>query len=697
MKPPVAARKPHTYTHHGITVEDPYAWLKDPSYPQVDDGEVLAYLEAENDYFESVFEPLNPLVDTLFEEIKARQPEEDESVPYLKNGWWYQWRFGDGAQYRTWYRAPENAPEDWQVLLDEVTLASGHDYFRLGALSVSPDGQRMAYSTDTNGSERYELQVVEIASGKPLSQPISEVSGTPVWDTTGAALLYVKLSEEWRPYQVWHHRIGQKQDALVYEESNSGYFVGIDLTQSERYVVINSGGHTDNEVRYLPRQDLSQPPQLFLAARKDHEYFIDHRNDEFIVRSNRNHPNYDLFSVPETDIAENTWTLLVAGSPEIYLTGHLALKDHLIVEERHQGLEQIRVVSAEDEHFVPFAEAAYATSLAENPQYATDTIRLSYASMVTPNTVYDYHIPDKTLLPRKVQQIPSGYDPTRYTTERLLVPARDGVEVPVSLVYARDTPLDGSAPLYLYGYGAYGISISPSFSATRLSLLDRGFVYAIAHIRGGDDLGYHWYTSGKLEQRTNTFNDFIDVARHLIDRNYTRAGNIAIAGGSAGGKLMGAVVNQAPELWGAVAAHVPFVDVLNTMLDTDLPLTPLEFPEWGNPAEDAEAFKLIQSYSPYDQLEPRDYPPMLVTAGLNDPRVTYWEPAKYVARLRHVKTDSNPLVLKTNMGAGHGGKSGRFDSLREAAEELAFFLTFLEVPPLEAADPTTTEDEQTTG
>ena len=353
--------------------------------------------------------------------------------------------------------------------------------------------------------------------------------------------------------------------------------------------------------------------------------------------------------------------------------------DFIAVLERIDGLDQVRLIDRQgiDSH-IEFPESAYSVGLGENPEFETRTLRLDYTSMVSPHRVYDYHLDQGELEVRKVQQIPSGYDSKLYVTERLMAPARDGVRVPVSLVRRGNTPVDGTAPLYLYGYGAYGYAIPPSFSTTRLSLLDRGFIAAIAHIRGGDDLGYHWYEAGKLTRRTNTFNDFVDVARHLVTAGYGSQGRIAIAGGSAGGELMGAVVNQAPELWGAVAAHVPFVDVLNTMLDTSLPLTPIEWPEWGNPIEDAAAFELIRSYSPYDQLQPGAYPPMLVTAGLNDPRVTYWEPAKYVAKLRTLKTDNNPLLLKTNMGAGHGGKSGRFDALREVAEEYAFILAALE-------------------
>ena len=675
-KPPIATRLAATASYHGTTLTDHYGWLKDPDYPEVNDPEVLDYLKAENEYFNQAMAPLEPLVEDLFEEIKARQAPEDESVPYAKNGWCYQWRFAKDAQYRSWYRAPEADPENWQSLLDGTVLAQGHEYFRLGSLSISPSGTRMAYSTDTNGSERFVLNIIDIETGESLSPRIDNVSGSPVWGDD-EQLYYVRLSDEWRPFQVWHHTLGNAEDRLVYEESDSSFFVGIDLTQSEQYVLISAGGHTHNEVSFVPRADLNAAPQIISPRRELHEYDVDHGDGEFFIRSNREHANFNLYAVNEATYQEQNWQINVAGSSSVYITGHVKFKHRLIVMERHQGLDQVRIVGSQGSYLLPFEEPSYDVGLGANPNYETDMLRLCYTSMVTPNTVFDYDLVDQTRTVRKVQTIPSGYDATQFVTQRVEVTARDGVSVPVSLVHHRDTRLDGSAPLYLYGYGAYGMSIPPSFSTTRISLLERGFVYAIAHIRGGDDLGYHWYTQGKLEQRTNTFNDFVDVAHHLVKANYSRAGNIAIAGGSAGGELMGAVLNQAPELWGAVAAHVPFVDVLNTMLDESLPLTPLEWPEWGDPIRDAEAFALIQSYSPYDQLKEGDYPPIMVTAGLNDPRVTYWEPAKFVAKLRHLKKDSNLLILKTNMGAGHGGKSGRFDSLRESAEEYAFILNAL--------------------
>lgn len=675
--PPVAARKPHTFSHHGITVEDPYAWLRDPGYPKVDDAEILSYLQQENGYFEHYMAPLKPVVEQIFDELKARQPDDDASVPYLKNGFWYQWRFEKDAQYRRWYRAPETEPEAWQLLLDEPALADGHEYFSLGALAVSPDSGKLAYSIDIDGSERYTLHIIDIKNSQPLSKPIPSTLGSPIWDAHSNNLFYVVVNDAWQPLEVYQHSLldTQTRDRLVHQETDTTLRVSLDLSQSEEWVILNYGGHTSNAAFVIPRDDFSSPAKLIEPRRDDVEYYVDHGNGEFVIRSNMRQPNFDIFRVGEDQPGQDNWQPWINGDDRHYITGHVVLKDHLLIEERLDGLDQIRVIDQQDnQHYVAFPEAAYEAGIGITPGFDSPTVRINYASMVTPNTVFEYNLAERSFTTLKVKQIPSGYDASQFTTERMMATARDSVEVPVSLVYHRDTPVDGSAPVYLYAYGAYGHATTPGFSAARISLLERGFIFAIAHIRGGDDLGYHWYTQGKLDKRTNTFNDFVDVAKHLIQNNYASAGNIAIAGGSAGGELMGAVVNQAPELWGAVASHVPFVDVLNTMLDETLPLTPPEWAEWGNPIEDKAAFELIRSYSPYDQLQPGAYPPIMVTAGLNDPRVTYWEPAKYVAKLRTLKQDNTTLLLKTNMGAGHGGQSGRFDALKELAEEYAFFL-----------------------
>ncbi|MEM7080058.1 MAG: S9 family peptidase [Pseudomonadota bacterium] len=677
---PIAARKPYTFTHHGITLEDPYAWLRDPDYPTVESPEILAYLRAENQHYDAYFEPLKDQVDEIFEELKARQPQEDESVPYLRRGYWYQWRFHDGAQYRTWYRAPQDTPEDWQVLLDERELAKDREYFRLGAISISPDTRFMAYSTDVDGSERFTMEVIDLADRSSVTTPIKDTLGGVVWGSDSKDLLYTRVSAEWRPYQVLRRALTRDvEDTLIYEEADTGFFVGLDTSATDSHAIISTASHSVSEIYLLPLDDIDALLRQVTPRRDGHEYEVDVWGERLVVRSNRRHSNFDVFMTANlTDIGEADWETIIEASDALYITGIAPFQDHMVLTTREMGLEQIRIYAQDlSMHAIDFDEAAYDVGLSINPNYDTNKLRLSYSSMVTPSTVLEYDIPSRAQTVLKTQIIPSGYTPANFRTERLLCPSRDEQLIPISLVYHKDTPRDGSAPLHLYGYGAYGAVIEPRFSTSRISLLERGFIYAIAHIRGGDDLGHHWYQQGKGMVRTNTFNDFVDCARFLIEKNLTSAGKLAISGGSAGGELMGAVVNQAPELWGAVVADVPFVDVLNTMLDASLPLTPIEWPEWGNPIEDKEAFEYILSYSPYDQLKTGRYPPMMVTAGLNDPRVTYWEPAKYVAKLRTLKTDHHPLILKTNMGAGHGGQSGRFSALREVAETYAFFLSTL--------------------
>ena len=685
--PPAAEQRPHSFTHHGITIEDPWHWLRDPNYPNVDDADVLAYLEAENDYFDAMMSPHKTLTDTIFEEIKGREQPDLSSVPLKIDDWYYQWRYEEGSQYRVWLRWPADAQyareaptPDAQTILDEPVLAKGHEYFRLGSMSVSKGGSLMAYSADADGSERFRMVVKDLNTGDLLRDEIENTIGGAVWAADDASFLYTVVDENWRPWQVRLHVIGEpvEQDSIVYEEADPGFFVGVRSSASEEYIIISTGDHVTSEVRLLRASDPGGEQALVSPRRAGHEYSVNHQGDRFVIRTNDTHKNTRLATAPDHDPSEKSWTPLVDASDSHYIRGFSAFQDFIAVQERIDGLDQVRLIDrAGESTYIPFPESAYSAGIGINAEFQTDTLRLSYSSMVTPDTVFDYHLDTKDLEVRKVRQIPSGYDASEYVTERVLAPARDGVQVPASIVRRKDTPLDGSAPLYLYGYGAYGLAIPPSFSASLLSLVDRGFIAAIAHIRGGDDLGYHWYEAGKLDRRTNTFNDFVDVARHLIEKGYTAQGRIAISGASAGGKLVGAALNQAPELWGAVAAHVPFVDVLNTILDDTLPLTPIEWPEWGNPIEDKTAFEYIASYSPYDQLKRRDYPPMLVTAGLNDPRVTYWEPAKYVAKLRTLKTDDNPLLLKTNMGAGHAGRSGRYEQLYEDAEEYAFILTNL--------------------
>ncbi len=680
-QPPVAAKKPHSISHHGVTITDDYAWLRDPGYPEVKDPEILAHLEAENAWFQAHMAPRQPLIDQLFAEMRGRIKEADKSVPQKDGNWVYWIEYEEGAEYKKWWRRPIDAADDGsadELLLDEVALAQGHDYFRLGAISVSNDGRLLAWSVDDNGSERFTARIKVIASGEILPDEIPGTNSGLIWVKGDTGLVYSLANENWRTDNVRLHWLGQplEQDVELYHEDDEGFRAGAALSANEKWLIVSTGDHETSEVRLIPADDPLQAPILVRPREKGVEYDVDLHGEMLFVHTNDTHENFRLATAPLADPAD--WTTLIAGSDDFYLTGFELFRDFYVVEGRVRGLDRIEVRYYDDPariEPIAFPEASYEASLGDNPEWATQTLRVGYESMVSPSSVFDYDVPSRTLTRLKVQEIPSGYDASLYETARLDIPARDGTLVPVSVVWRKDRPAGG--PLHLYGYGAYGIAIGPGFSTTRLSLLDRGMAYAIAHIRGGDDLGRGWYKAGKLDARTNTFNDFIDVARGLIDHGFTTAGRISASGGSAGGELMGAVINQAPDLFGAVVADVPFVDVLATMLDESLPLTPGEWPEWGNPIDDAAAFHLIRSYSPYDQVKPQAYPPLMVTAGLNDPRVTYWEPAKWVARLRELKTDSNPLIFKTNMGAGHGGKSGRFESLKEAAEEFAFLLTEL--------------------
>lgn len=674
-QPPVAARRPHSFTHHGITVTDDYAWLRDPGYPEVTDKAVLDYLAAENIWFDAAMAPHKGLTDALFAEMKGRIKEDDQSVPQ-KDGDYIYWRaFETGAQYRKWYRRPVAGGPD-QVILDETALADGHDYFRLGAMSVSPDGRYLAYAIDTNGSERFEARIKDLFSGDILPEIIPDTLSSLVWTSDSRGLIYGIANENWRTDNARLHWLGQgvESDIEIFHEDDEGFRVSVGLTSSENYIVISTGDHVTTEAWLVPANDPTATPVLVAPRQPGREYDVDEHDGALYIRTNDAHPNFRL--VKAMLDAPDQWAEIIAPDDHFYLTDFTLFQRFYVTEGRQDGLDQIelRDYATHTPKRIPFPEASYSAGLDDNPEYDVTTLRIGYESMVTPDTIYDYHLDSGALEVLKVQEIPSGYDASRYETQRLMIAARDGTQIPVSIVYPVGLTLDGSAPLHLYGYGAYGMAMDPGFSTARLSLLDRGVVFALAHIRGGDDLGQQWYLDGKLDKRTNTFNDFVDVAKGLIALGYTSAGRIGISGGSAGGELMGAVVNSDPDLWGAVVAHVPFVDVLNTMLDETLPLTPGEWPEWGNPIEDKAAFETILSYDPYSNVKAQAYPPMMVTAGLNDPRVTYWEPAKWVAKLRATRTDRNLLLLKTNMGAGHGGKSGRFESLHETAEEFAFLL-----------------------
>jgi oligopeptidase B len=675
--PPKAEQRPHSYQRHGFTVEDPYFWLKDQGYPKVDDADVLTYLKAENAYFEAAMKPHEKLVNTLFEEMKGRQKEDESSVPLRDGDYLYWWAFKPGAQYRTWYRKPVKGAGADQVIFDEASEAAGKEYFRLGAMAVSPDGRLAATLVDDNGSERFDLRIRDLATGKDV-ETVTEVGiGQPVWTSDSRGVVFTEVNENWRSYRARFHRLGSPvaEDKTLYEETKElGFTVGISKAQDESLIFISTGDNATNEVRFVSAKDPTQPLVLMSPRKEKRQYSVDSSHGKLWVLTNDDHVNFRL---AEADPKRpDVWKTVIPGSDKVYLRGVTSYRDHLAISERVEGLDQLRLRSYDGkEERIPFAEASYTAGFGGNPDYAPEAYRVSYSSMVTPATVYDYHPDTNRLEQLKVQEIPSGYDPGQYVTERLMLPARDGKKVPVSVVYKKGFEKNGQGKLFLYAYGAYGYAVPPSFSTSRISLLDRGYAYAIAHIRGGDDLGYDWFLQGKLDKRTNTFNDFVDAAKGLIAEKFTKAGNIGIQGGSAGGELMGVVANTNPELWGAVVADVPFVDVLNTMQDESLPLTPGEWPEWGNPITDKAAFEYIRSYSPYDQVKAQRYPPMLITGGLNDPRVTYWEPAKWAAKLRATKTDDNLLLLKINMGAGHGGKSGRWDRLQEVAEAYAFVLT----------------------
>jgi oligopeptidase B len=690
IKPPVAAKRPHSYTVHGITVEDPYDWLYDKSYPTVDDKDVLDHLKAENAYFEAKMEGQKALTEALFKEMRARIKEDDSTVPQKDGDYLYWSEFEEGAQYRKHYRKPVAGGER-ELLIDENAMAEGHEYFSLGAASVSQNGRFLAYSTDTTGGERYTARIKDLATGELLPDVIENLRGGLVWVANDTALVYGPSTEEWRTLEAKLHVIGTPtaSDVTLYKEEDQSFGVGSGLSAQEDWLIISTGDNETSEVRIVPAANPTAKPILVKARQKGVEYGVDIRDGELWVWTNDDHINFRLAKAKlETP---GDWQTVIAGSDEFYLTGFELFKDFYVTEGRLNGLDQIQLRSYADAGKITpitFPEASYTAGLSNNPEYDVSTLRLSYQSMVTPGTVYDYDIKTAKLTTLKTQEIPSGYDPGLYTTERLTIQARDGTMVPVSLLMRKDRAeilkkagIKGPGPLHLYAYGAYGYAIPPGFSTSRLSLVDRGFAYAIAHIRGGDDLGRRWYLQGKLFERMNTFNDFVDAGRGLIAKGCTAEAMVTASGGSAGGELMGAVINQDPAQYGAVVAHVPFVDVVNTMLNEKLPLTPGEWQEWGNPITDKAAFAYMLSYSPYDQVVAKAYPPMLVTAGLNDPRVTYWEPAKWVAKLREVKTDDNLLLLKTNMGAGHGGQSGRWNSLKETAEEFAFILWQMGMAP----------------
>jgi oligopeptidase B len=683
-KPPVAPRRPHSFTRHGITVADDYAWLKDPNWqevlhdPTVLDPDIRAYLEVENAYAESLLGHTAPLQKKLVREMRARIKEDDSSVPSPDGPYAYFRKFREGGQHELFGRMLRNGDVE-KIVLDGDALAAHHGYFRFGGSRHSWNHRLQAWSADTTGSEYFAIRIRDWETGKDFDDLVEETDGGLVWSKDCKSFFYVKLDENHRPMQVWRHRLGttQADDILIYEEQDSGWFTHLHESTSGRFCVIAGGDHETSEQRLIDLADPEAPPRLIAARENGVQYSIADRGEELFILTNSDSAiDFKIVSAPLASPERANWRDLIPHRAGVYILDHDLYSGHLVRLERAHALPSIVIRDLEtgEEHAIAFDEAAYSLETMGSYEFDTTNLRFSYSSMTTPSEVYDYDMARRTRTLRKRQEIPSGHNPSDYITTRIMATSHDGTKVPVSLLHRRGLARDGNAPLLLYGYGSYGHAMPASFNANRLSLVDRGFVYAIAHIRGGTDKGWGWYLDGKRERKTNSFDDFAACARALIEAKYTRARRIVGHGGSAGGMLMGAVANRAGELFAGIVAEVPFVDVLNTMLDDSLPLTPPEWPEWGNPIESEKDFRTILSYSPYDNVAAKSYPPILAMAGLTDPRVTYWEPAKWIARLRATMTGGGPVVLRTNMGAGHGGASGRFDRLDEVAIVYAFAL-----------------------
>lgn len=672
--PPVARVDPRVYTVHGETRVDEYSWLRDRSDP-----EVIAYLEAENSYTGALMRHTEGLQEQLYQEMRGRIKETDLSVPERIDDYLYYSRTETGSQYPIFCRKRGSLVAPEEILLDQNTLASEHTYFRIGVSEVSPDHRLLAYSVDTSGAEEFRLYIKDLSTGALLSESMGGTSLGVAWANDSRTLFYTVLDEARRPCRIYRHTVGNspRTDVMVYFEPDESFFLDINRTRSRRYLILDIASHSTSEVRFLNADQPEESFQVVQVRQPGVEYSVTHHDDHFFITTNDGAPNFRLVRAPVASPSKANWSAVLPSRPAVKLDGADAFRAHLAVYEREAGLRRIRLVdiASGEEHLVPFPEPVYTVRAHDNPEFDTTLLRFTYTSLVTPNSVVEYDMAFRTWEVRKQTEV-IGYDPSLYRSKRVFATAPDGRKVPISLVYRASLHLGAARPLLLNGYGAYGLSYDPAFSSNILSLLNRGFVVAIAHVRGGEEMGRAWYEGGKLLNKRSTFTDFIACAEHLVAEGYTAPDRLAINGGSAGGLLMGAVTNLRPDLFRVVLAEVPFVDVVNTMLDASLPLTVIEYDEWGNP-NDPAAYAYIRSYSPYDNIEAKGYPSMLVTAGLNDPRVAYWEPAKWTARLRAVKTDSNRLLLRINMGAGHGGPSGRFDFLREIALKYAFLLDVL--------------------
>jgi oligopeptidase B len=671
LKPPVAKKIPKDVTAQGDKRTDDYFWFREKTNP-----EVLSYLDAENAYAEAFMKPTVEFQDTLYKEMLSRIKQSDLAVPYKLGEYYYYTRTEEGKQYPIYCRKLGSLDAKEEVTLDLNEMAKGMKFLSIGTYSVSDDGNLLAYSTDTTGYRQYTLRVKDLRTGQILPDKVERVTSA-VWAADNRTLFAVTEDQVTkRSDKFWRHTLGSDKTDLVYDEKDELYDIGVYRTRDRKYAILQSESKTTTESRYLPSDDPAAEPKVVIPREKDHEYYVDYRDGLFYIRTNKGAKNFKLVTAPVDDPQEKNWKEIIAPRKTVKIEDTDLFANHLVVTEREDGLLKLRVTDFRTgkTDYIKFSEPVYTVTGSNNPEYNSETFRFNYQSLVTPSSVFDYDMNTGKQTLKKQTDVLGGYDPSRYTSERIYATASDGTKIPMSVVYKKGIKLDGKNPTLLYGYGSYGVSMNPTFSSSRLSLLDRGVVYAIAHIRGGGELGEEWYDAGKMKTKRNTFTDFIAAAEHLIKSKYTSSDRLVIQGGSAGGLLMGAVTNMRPDLFKAVVAQVPFVDVINTMLDASLPLTTSEYLEWGNPNVKAE-YDYIRTYSPYDNIAARKYPAMLIKVSLNDSQVPYWEGAKFAAKLRTMKTDSNPLLLKTNMGAGHGGSSGRYDALHESSFDYAFMLT----------------------
>jgi oligopeptidase B len=676
MKPPVAKKEPKVLKIHGLEITDNYFWLRDRNEKK--NPEIIKYLEAENAYTESFMGRHKAFVDNLYQEMLGRIKQTDLSVPYKLGDYWYFTRVEEGKQYPVYLRGKTRDGKDAEVLLDQNEMAKGYGYFAIGAFEPSDDGNLLAFSTDTTGYRQYTLQIKDLRTGKMLPDKIERATSIE-WSNDGKYLFVVQEDPvSKRSDKLWRHTVGTAdKNELVFEEKDVLFNIGVGRSRDKKMLFVSSYAKTMRESRYLPADNPTGEWKIISPRREGHEYAADFNNGEFFIVTNKDAENFKVVRAPLNDPTERNWTDFIPHNPAIKIDDINFFKDYAVVSELENGLEYLRVMDLKTRRAaarIATPEDVYTMSLAANPEYDTPAIRYNYASMITPNSTYEYNFRTRKSELLKQQEIPSGYDKSKYETRRVWATARDGVKVPISVVMKKGTKLDGQAPMLLYAYGSYGISMTPGFSTARLSLVDRGMIYAIAHIRGGAELGERWRQEGRMFKKLNTFYDFIDSAKWLVENKYTSSDRLVIQGGSAGGLLMGAVVNMSPETFKAAIVQVPFVDVINTMLDDTLPLTTEEWIEWGNPNE-KQAFDYMMKYSPYDNVRAQNYPNMLVEVSLNDSQVPYWEGAKFVAKVREMKTNDAVVLLKTNMGAGHGGASGRYDRLKEIAFDYAYALT----------------------